>query len=199
MAMKFNHTEAIVLSGGRGERMGGCDKGLVELCGKPLVRWVTDSVAPQVDAIILSVNRNLEAYKELGYPVVVDEISNFQGPLAGIAAALREVKSEYTLVVPTDSPQLPSNLCSQLGAALVRSNAEIAVVEYDGQIQPVLMLFRSELKSEIEQWLKQGSRKVLDWIKSRRFVTVPFSGDELYMVNINDDEGLAAASSKLCS
>lgn len=187
-----------MLAGGRGERMGGRDKGLVELCGKSLVRWVTESVAPQVDTIVISANRNLEAYIALGYPVVVDEIGNFQGPLAGIAAALKEVKSEYVLVVPIDSPQLPSNLCSQLGAALLQSNAEIAVVETDGQMQPVLMLFRPELKSAMERWLQQGERKVRDWIESRRFVAVPFSAEEFQMVNINDDQSLAEASSKLC-
>jgi len=198
-AMKFHHTEAIVLTGGRGARMGGLDKGLVELCGKPLVQWVTDSIAPQVDGVILSANRNLDEYKKLGFPVVVDEFEDFQGPLAGIHAALNKVHSEFVLVVPTDSPGLPSDLCYRLGSALVRSNAEIAVVEAGGRIQPVLLMFRSALKPEIEQWLRRGSRKVMDWIKSRRYLTVPFSENELLMVNINDRGNLSDASEKLCS
>ena len=198
MTMKFNRAEAIVLTGGRGVRMGGLDKGLVELCGKPLVQWVTNSIAPQVDGVILSANRNLEEYKKLGFPVVVDEFEHFQGPLAGIPAALKKVNSEFVLVVPTDSPKLPPDLCYKLGTALARSDAEIAVVEAGGRVQPVLMLFRADLEPEIERWLKQGSRKVLDWITSRRYVTVPFSANDLLMVNINDPESLAAASEKLC-
>lgn len=199
MTMKFNHTQAIVLTGGRGERMGGRDKGLIELCGRPLVQWVTDSIAPQVDEVILSANRNLDEYKKLGFPVVVDELKDFQGPLAGIHSALGRVTSEFVLVVPTDSPKLPLDLCFKLGTALVHADVEVAVVETGGRMQPVLMLFRSDIKPEIERWLEQGSRKVLDWIKSRRYVTVAFSDDELLTVNINDNESLAAASEKLCS
>jgi molybdopterin-guanine dinucleotide biosynthesis protein A len=197
--MKFQHTEAIVLTGGRGERMGGLDKGLVELCGKPMVQWVIESIAPQVEGVILSANRNLDEYKKLGFPVAVDEFEDFQGPLAGIHAALKKVSSEFVLVVPTDSPKLPPDLCYKLGSALTRSNAEIAVVETGGRIQPVFLLFRSSLKPEFERWLQHGSRKALDWIKSRPYVTVSFSGDELLMVNINDTENLADASKKLCS
>jgi len=196
--MKFEHTDAIVLTGGRGERMGGRDKGLVELCGKPLVQWVTDSIAPQVDQIIISANRNLDEYRTLGFPVVVDELKDFQGPLAGIHSALKKTGSEFVLVVPTDSPGLPPDLCYKLGAALLESKAEIAVVETDGKLQPVLMLFRTALKPEFEKWMQQGSRKVIDWINSRRHVTVSFPGDELLIVNINDSENLAAASEILC-
>ena len=196
--MKFDHTDAIVLTGGRGERMGGCDKGLVELCGKPLVQWVTDSIAPQVDKIIISANRNLEEYRALGFPVVIDELKDFQGPLAGIHSALKKTGNEFVLVVPTDSPGLPQDLCYKLGVALLESEAEIAVVETDGKVQPVLMLFRSALKPEFEKWMKQGSRKVIDWINSRRHVAVSFPGDELLTVNINDSDNLAAASEILC-
>jgi len=196
--MKFDHTDAIVLTGGRGERMGGRDKGLVELCGKSLVQWVTDSIAPQVDKIIISANRNLEEYRALGFPVVVDELKDFQGPLAGIHAALKNTGNEFVLVVPADSPGLPPDLCSKLGVALLESEAEIAVVETDGKMQPVLMLFRTALKPEFEKWMQQGSRKVIDWINSRRYVTVSFPGDELLSVNINDLDSLAAASEILC-
>ena len=196
--MKFDHTDAIVLTGGRGERMGGRDKGLVELCGKPLIQWVTDSIAPQVDNIFISANRNLEAYRALGYPVVVDELKDFQGPLAGIHSVLKKTRSEFVLVVPTDSPGLPTDLCCKLGAALLESEAEIAIVETDGRMQPVHMLFRAALKPEFEKWIQQGSRKVLDWIMSRRYVLVPFSSEDLLMVNINNSENLAAASEILC-
>jgi len=178
--------------------MGGRDKGLVELCGKPLVRWVTDSISKQVDKIIISANRNLEEYRALGFPVVVDELEDFQGPLAGIHAALKNTGNEFVLVVPTDSPVLPPDLSYKLGMALLESKAEIAVVEADGKLQPVLMLFRAALKPEFERWMQQGSRKVMDWINSRCYVTVSFPGNELLTVNINNSDNLAAASEILC-
>ena len=196
--MKFYHTDAIVLTGGRGERMGGRDKGLIELCGKPLVQWVTDSIAPQVDKIFISANRNLEEYRALGFPVIADELKGYQGPLSGIHSTLKKTRNEFVLVVPTDSPGLPPDLCRKLGTALIESGAEIAVVETGGRMQPVLMLFRSALKPELEIWLQQGSRKVMDWIKSRRYVSVPFANEELLMVNINNSENLATASEILC-
>ena len=198
MAMKIKGTEAIVLAGGRGARMGGRDKGLVELCEKPLVQWVIDSIAPQVEGVVLSANRNNERYKSFGFPVVADQLEDFQGPLAGIHAALQEVTRDFVLVVPADSPNLPVDLCQKLYSALMESNAEIAVVETGGQIQPVLLFFRRELKLDIGQWLEGGSRKVRDWIESRRFVTVPFPADELISVNINDPESLVEATEKLC-
>jgi len=196
--MITSNIAAIVLAGGRGKRMAGRDKGLVDLCGVPLVKWVVDAITPQVDQIVISANRNLEQYEALGYTVVADELADYQGPLAGIQAALRKISLPFVLVVPADTPELPANLCEKLKNSLIKADADIAVVEVAGRIQPVTMMFRLEMKNDIGNWLDSGSRKVLGWIESRSYVPVCFSEDELPDLNINDANGLAEASARLC-
>ncbi|MDO9188930.1 MAG: molybdenum cofactor guanylyltransferase, partial [Sulfurimicrobium sp.] len=98
---------AIVLAGGRGQRMGEADKGLVLLHGKPLVSWVLERIAPQVDEVLISANRNLERYRELGYAVLPDEMPDFPGPLAGLHRAMAEASHPLWLSVPCDTPFLP--------------------------------------------------------------------------------------------
>src|SRR5581483_1360528 len=78
----------VVLAGGRGTRMGGADKGLVELHGRPLAAHALDRLRPQVDALLISANRNHDRYAALGAPVIADASSTFDGPLAGMLAAL---------------------------------------------------------------------------------------------------------------
>src|SRR5687767_8689050 len=103
----------IVLAGGQGRRMGGVDKGLKALRGKPMVEWVLARLAPQVDEVVINANQNLEIYRKLGYPVVTDEISGFAGPLAGLHAGLKAAKHDLVVTVPCDSPFLPEDLVSR--------------------------------------------------------------------------------------
>ena len=84
--------------------MGGEDKGLVLLRDRPMIQWVLDRLSPQVAKILISANRNKAQYGELGYRIVVDTANNFQGPLAGIAAALAQTDTPWLVSVPCDSP-----------------------------------------------------------------------------------------------
>ncbi|NEX16437.1 MAG: molybdenum cofactor guanylyltransferase [Halochromatium sp.] len=95
-AYRSDQVIGLILAGGAGQRMGGKDKGLIELKGRPLVQWVAEALRPQVKGLLISANRHQERYAELGWPVIADdrpidqEASSeiYQGPLAGIAAAL---------------------------------------------------------------------------------------------------------------
>ena len=80
---------AVILAGGRGQRMGGQDKGLVTLWGKPLIKHILKTLDGQVGGIVISANRSLEHYREFGHPVIEDGVGENRGPLAGVAAALR--------------------------------------------------------------------------------------------------------------
>jgi len=88
MLNKHNVT-AVILAGGKGRRMDGKDKGLVELANRPLIEYVIDAIKPQVETIILNANRNQEQYSRYGYPVVSDALVDYQGPLAGFICALK--------------------------------------------------------------------------------------------------------------
>ena len=104
----------IILAGGQGRRMGGVDKGLQPLKGRPMAAWAIERLAPQVDEILLNANQNLEAYARLGYRVVPDSLGGFAGPLAGLHAGLQAASQPLVVTVPCDSPFLPLDLVARL-------------------------------------------------------------------------------------
>ncbi len=176
---------AVILAGGRGSRMGGVDKGLVEFNGRPLIRHVIDAIAPQVRNLIINANRNLVQYQGFGYPVVADSISDFQGPLAGFLAAMQVVMTSHIVTVPCDGPLLADDLVSRLVAARERESAEIAVA-HDGQrLQPVYALIPVALKQSLTDYLAGGDRKIDRWYARHRVALADFSDLPTTFVNIN--------------
>ena len=121
----------LILAGGRARRMGGQDKGLIPLAGRPLIAWVIEALRPQVGSILISANRNQAAYAAFGYPVIGDEaggpdLTGFQGPLAGIAAAMTLAQTPWLLTLPCDTPLLPADLAARLAAALTAASCTSA-------------------------------------------------------------------------
>ncbi|MBZ0106982.1 MAG: molybdenum cofactor guanylyltransferase [Sulfuricella denitrificans] len=157
---------AIILAGGRGQRMGEADKGLLLLQGRPLVRWVVERIAPQVDEVIVSANRNLERYREMGYAVLPDEMSGFPGPLAGLHRGMGNVTHPLWLSVPCDTPFLPADLVHRLYAALINDKAELAVACVAGQMQPAICLGYTYLREGLGHFLAAGGRRVGEWQSS---------------------------------
>ena len=107
----------IVLCGGRGRRLQGADKPLLRWRGETLAAQVVRRLRPQVDAMVISANRNLDAYRRLG-PVVADALPGHQSPLAGIAAALERCATPWAAVCPGDAPLVPADLVQRLAAAI---------------------------------------------------------------------------------
>jgi molybdopterin-guanine dinucleotide biosynthesis protein A len=175
---------AVILAGGRGQRMGEVDKGLQLLRGKPLVRWVAESIAPQVEEVLISANRNLERYRELGFAVLPDAMPDFPGPLAGLHRALESAKHPLWLSVPCDTPFLPGDLVQRLLAALLANDAELALATVEGRMQPVICLGYSYLRGGLGEYLARGGRRVGEWQSGLRRVVVPFGNPELF-ININ--------------
>jgi CTP:molybdopterin cytidylyltransferase MocA len=110
----------VILAGGLGRRMGGVDKGMQLLDGRPLAAHVADRLAPQVDRLLINANRSQAAYAALGYPVFADEIPDFAGPLAGLHAALAASQTSLVVTAPCDSPFLPADLVGRLRGAARR-------------------------------------------------------------------------------
>ena len=117
----------MILAGGQGRRMGGVDKGLRELRGKPMVAWVLERFAPQVGEVLINANQNCEIYARFGHRVIADAIGGFAGPLAGLQRGLSEARHPLVATVPCDSPFLPADLVSRLNAALQTQQAQLAV------------------------------------------------------------------------
>jgi molybdopterin-guanine dinucleotide biosynthesis protein A len=181
----------VVLAGGQGRRMGGVDKGLQPLRGKPMVGWVLARFRSQVDEILINANQNLEIYGALGYRVVRDEIGGFAGPLAGLHAGLSAATYPLVATVPCDSPFLPADLVFRLKNALQEN--DLAVAKTGDQPHPVFVLLKTSLKRNLETFLTGGGRKIDAWYASLKVVEVPFDDEADAFRNINTLEELGKA------
>jgi molybdopterin-guanine dinucleotide biosynthesis protein A len=182
----------IVLAGGQGRRMGGVDKGLQLLRGKPMVQWIIERFAPQVDELLINANQNIEQYQILTYRVIPDAIGSFAGPLAGLHRGLSEAAHPLVVTAPCDSPFLPLDLVAQLKAALDANNAELAVAKTGDQPHPVFSLCRVSVLPSLTAFLESGGRKIDLWYSQLKVVEVQFA-DEAAFRNINTREELAAS------
>src|SRR4051812_10033640 len=132
----------LVLAGGLGRRMGGVDKGLQRLRGRPMVAWVLERLTPQVDEVLINANQNLDTYATFDHRVVPDEIGGFAGPLAGLHRGLTEARHALVATVPCDSPFLPEDLVRRLRSALEAEDAELAVARTADQLHLVFCVCR---------------------------------------------------------
>jgi molybdopterin-guanine dinucleotide biosynthesis protein A len=181
----------IVLAGGQGRRMGGVDKGLQPLHGKPMVAAVLARLAPQVDEILINANQNLETYAQFGHRVVPDAVGGFAGPLAGLHAGLSAANHSLVLTVPCDSPFLPPDLFSRLNRELNKN--ELAVAKTGAQPHPVFALVRVSVLKNLEAFLAGGGRKIDAWYAALKVVEVPFDDEADAFRNINTREELNSA------
>ena len=181
----------IVLAGGQGRRMGGTDKGLKALRGKPMVEWVLARLAPQVDEVVINANQNAEIYRKFGYPVVADEIAGFAGPLAGLHAGLKAAQHALVVSVPCDSPFLPEDLVSRLRRSL--GERDLAVAKTGDQPHPVFALVRKTVLPGLEAFLAGGGRKIDAWYAALRVVEVAFDDQADAFRNINTLDELGRA------
>lgn len=174
----------LIIAGGLARRMGGADKGLQLLAGRPLLAHVIERFAPQVDALLLNVNHHTAAYAAFGLPVVGDATPGYAGPLAGVQAGLQACTTPLLACVPCDVPLLPTDLVSRLCAGLVAARADVAVALAGGRQQAACMLCRREVLSGLTDFLNTGERKVGAWLASLNVAGVDFA-DAAAFANIN--------------
>lgn len=180
----------VILAGGLGRRMGGVDKGLQLLDGKPLVRHVAERLAPQVSQLLVNANRNQQTYAALGYRLFADLLPDFAGPLAGLHAGLSTATTPLLVTVPCDSPFLPNDLVRRLHDSLVAAHADLAVARTFDQPHPVFCLCRRELLPHLTAYLAAGGRKFDRWYSTLHAVEVPFDDEAAAFENINTIEAL---------
>jgi molybdenum cofactor guanylyltransferase len=187
----------IVLAGGLARRMGGGDKGLRLLAGRPLIAWVIERARPQVEALALNANGDPARFKGLGLPVVPDGVPGFAGPLAGVLAGLDWARGlggvSHVASFATDAPFLPRDLVVRLAAAL-EAGADLACAASGGRAQPVFGLWPVALAGDLRAALEAGVRKVDEWTARFRLAEVAFEAapvDPFFNANRPDD--LAAA------
>ena len=213
--MNDTNIVAVILSGGAGKRFEGADKGLYPHQGKPLIQWVIDAIAPQVCGLLLCVNRNLNEYQTLGYPLISDQSDKREGPLAGLIAAIDFIEntdfieglyssktkdSSKTKIDPgqistillssCDSPNLPNNYVGLLNEAM-QANQALAVVVNDGQRnQNLHCLIHKDAWEIVRQFFTEGGRAMHRLHKTIGTIEVDFSDQADAFLNINSPDQL---------
>jgi molybdopterin-guanine dinucleotide biosynthesis protein A len=179
---------AVVLAGGQGRRMGGVDKGLIGYKGRPLIEWALAALAPQVDELVISANRNLETYAAYGHRVLPDTLPDFLGPLAGLLAALQAVAADWLVVVPCDTPHLPADLAARLLEAAQREGVPLAVAADEARMHHSCFIVRTDQRDNLAAFLARGERAVRHWQAGLASATVRF--DAACFANFNRPEDL---------
>lgn len=178
----------VILAGGRGNRMGGQDKGLVLYHNKPLYQHVMQRFAPQVTTVWINANRNIEVYQQSGMTVISDTLPDFPGPLAGMLAALQKAESEWIAFCSCDTPCIPSNLVCRL---LDERGQALAVwARTEQRDHPTLALLHRSLSVPLQRYLAGGERKLLLFLEQVGGHGVLFSRSEDAFRNINQPDDL---------
>lgn len=174
-------TEAVtgvILAGGQSRRMGGGDKGLLDLAGKPMLAHVIERLAPQVGRMVINANGDPERFAAFGLPVAADTIADFAGPLAGVLAGMRWSQANapaarWVATAAGDAPLLPADLVARALAAMRDRPGGIALAQSGGALHPVIGLWPVALADDLEAQLAAGVRKVLAWTDRHGTVPVP--------------------------
>jgi molybdopterin-guanine dinucleotide biosynthesis protein A len=179
----------VLLAGGQSRRMGGGDKGLLALAGKPMLAHVIERLAPQVSAIVINANGDPQRFGAFGLPVVADTVGGFVGPLAGVLAGMRwslatAPERRWIITAPGDAPLIPRSLVASLRAALA-DGGQIALARSHGELHPVIGLWPVALAADLEACLGKGVRKVLDWTDRHGRVAVDFAPTRLAGADID--------------
>ncbi|MEP4484491.1 MAG: molybdenum cofactor guanylyltransferase MobA [Halioglobus sp.] len=179
---------ALILAGGEGRRTGGLDKGLITYRGKPLIQHVIERLAPQVDTVIISCNRNTSDYLTHCKTLVSDTRAGFLGPLAGIESALPAITTSHVLISPCDTPHLPLDLVERLQhAAGERASGSVtATIANDGNRDHYLnaLITREGISTVVDE-LNQGQRAVRKWLLKMNTARADFSDCPEAFLNIN--------------
>ena len=197
---KIGPIMGIILAGGRAERMGGGDKGLLEIGGGTILGRVIERMQPQVDALALNANGDPARFAGYGLPIVSDSIPGFAGPLAGVLAGLdwaaaNHPQAHHLVTVPADGPFVPRDLVKRLVAAVTADDAELATAASGVQTYPVVGLWPVKLRTALQEALtKEGVRKVDAWTRRYRRAIAPFPAEPIDpFFNANTPEQLAEA------
>jgi len=174
-APELSNTSGVILAGGMGRRMGGREKALIELRGRPLACYVADRLAPQLGPgrLLLNANGPPERFAGIGLPVIADESPNRPGPLAGLLAAMLAAPGSLWIIsAPTDTPFLPRDLVRRLMERT--GEAEIVLAGSAGGLCQVCGLWSASLAPALATALASGQNKVLSFVQAHRWVRADF-------------------------
>jgi molybdenum cofactor guanylyltransferase len=191
----------VLLAGGLSRRMGGGDKCLRSLGGRPILAHVVERARPQVAALVLNANGDPARFAGFGLPVAADVVEGFAGPLAGVLTGLEWARAHrpdaaWVVSIATDTPFFPRDVVARLLAAVADEGAELACAASGGQAHPVFGLWpTAALAGELRRALvEEGVRKIDAWTARHRLAVVEFPiGRVDPFFNANRPEDLAEA------
>lgn len=181
--MTLPELTGVILAGGQAKRMGGHDKGLIMLAGKPLYQYILERLQPQVSQVIINANRNLDIYRQSGCRVISDNNAAFLGPLAGMLVGLENSPTDWVLFVPCDTPFMPLNLAEKLWQFKGKSRCAFAFE--NKRSHPTLALIHTSLKAPLRRYLAAGERKLLLFLEQQQVTEVSFNEQPDAFQNFN--------------
>jgi molybdopterin-guanine dinucleotide biosynthesis protein A len=195
----------VILAGGLSRRMGGGDKCLLSLGGRPVLARVVDRLRPQVDRLALNANGDARRFAAYGLQVVPDSVAGYAGPLAGVLAGMDWAAGEGIADIVTaaaDTPFFPETLVADLRAAAAREGAPLAVAmtedaERGHSPHPTFGLWSVSLRGDLREALMGGTRKVVDWTARHGVASATFRGAREPFFNVNTPGDLIRAEALL--
>ena len=195
----------VLLAGGLARRMGGGDKCLLELAGKPMLTYAIERLGPQTETLVLNANGDPARFAAFGLDVVPDPIAGYAGPLAGVLAGMEWAKrnrpsARWIATAASDTPFFPRDCVARLREAAQPHHPAIAMAASGGREHPVFSLWPVALISDLRDALEGGTRKILDWTGRHPALTVNFDmthgadGEIDPFFNANTPEDLARAA-----
>ena len=195
--LRSSDVMAVILAGGEARRMGGGDKTLIELGGKPILRHILDRLTPQCKDVIINANGDLNRFKSFGLSVIADRLDGFLGPLAGILAGLDAAAAQYpnkthVLSLAGDTPFIPLNLVERM--LNKASLTGLVCAASGGRTHPVFGLWPVSIRAELrDKLINDGIRKIDGFTAAYDVEICHFDGipDPFFNINTSDDKDKA--------
>ena len=168
----------------------------MQISDRKLIEYCIETIHPQVSTTIISANRNLQTYRNLGLHAFEDSFGNYEGPLAGFLSGLENTKTPYLVMLPTDVPFFPTDLVKRLLMPILSGSCTATVAKVSGRIQPTFCCIPKESRHSLIDYLSSGQRKIIDWLKRLELMEISFEIPEEF-ININNETDLAFASTYL--
>ena len=194
----------LLLAGGRSRRMGGGDKCLLDLAGRPVLDRIIARVRPQVGPMVLNANGDAARFAAFGLPVAADVVDGFAGPLAGVLTGLEWAEAnapgrDWVASFACDAPFVPADLVARMVDAVTADGADMACARSDGRDHPVFGLWPVRLAAALRRAVvDEGIRKVDVWTARYRLVRAEFAADPVDpFFNLNSPQDMARAEELL--
>jgi len=182
----------LLLAGGRGQRMGGQDKGLVQWLGEPMIAHLQRKVRALTDDLIISCNRNRERYAAFADHLVADDEGDFPGPLAGIRAGLKAARHTHLLVLPCDVPRIDAGLLQSMRETAQLNSEKPLMLRHGEHWEPLLCVIPLSLSAAFEDAWNAGERSPGRVMRSLGATALQCPDNDPRLANLNTPELLNA-------